>query len=248
VRARGHTQTHTESRRRRHIPRYTTRRFSSSISLAAPRMRMMGASNDGTSSLSSIFTPSSPENLSGRIVNARLGTRESIPCCRPDGAPPLTIIPAGEAPPPPHMVFLLPLRRSQRWWWGCGFGETKAREQRQGIFILRGALEEVAVAQCGVRSVERAFSLYGFGFLPFRPGQLSYGEGWGGRPRIGNAGRDVWDSVGRPQREPIINDRWGRLPFHFLIIMSNFHKTRHIFTKLLQNYIFKNLYHKTTDL
>jgi hypothetical protein len=136
---------------------------------------MMGVSNDGTSSLSAISTPSSPENLSGRIVTARLGTRESIPCCRPDGAPPLTIIPAGEAPPPPHMAFLLPLRRSQRWWWGCGFGETKAREQRQGIFILRGALEEVAVAQCGVWSALFRFTALAF-FLSAR-GSLATGRG-----------------------------------------------------------------------
>jgi hypothetical protein len=198
----------------------------------------------------SISMPSYPENPSGRIVNVRVGTRESIRYCRPDGAPPLTIIPAGEAPPPPHMAFLLLLRRSQRWWWGHGFGETKAREQRQGIFVLRGALEEVAVVWCGVWS-----ALFRFTTLPFflsAHGTLATGRGGDGWPTneagSGNAGRDVWDSVGRPQREPIINDRWGRLPFHFLIIMSNFHKTRHIFTKLLRNYIFKNLYHKTTDL
>jgi hypothetical protein len=106
----------------------------------------MGASDDGTSSLSSISTPSSPENPSGRMVNARVGARESIRCCRPDGdgrscpdgGPPLAIL-AGAAPPAPHAAFLILVQVTGcecvcGAWDGAGGGE-EGKGAEQGIFL-----------------------------------------------------------------------------------------------------------------
>jgi hypothetical protein len=69
-------------------------------------MGTIGASDEGTSSLSStISTPSSPEKPSGRMVKARVGARDIVRCrpdwvrSGPDGPAPALAIP-GEAADP----------------------------------------------------------------------------------------------------------------------------------------------------
>lgn len=62
----------------------------------------MGASDEGTSSSSTISTPSSPEKPSGRMVKARVGIRAMVRCrpvwevdrTGPDGPAPELAIPA----------------------------------------------------------------------------------------------------------------------------------------------------------
>jgi hypothetical protein len=81
---------------------------------------------------------------------------------------------------------------------GTRVGGEIGKGAEQGIFVLRGALE-AAAEECGARFFALRLWLWLFVFLPFRPGQLA--TGMDGRPAkqgIGNAGRDVWDSVGRP--------------------------------------------------
>jgi hypothetical protein len=83
---------------------------------------------------------------------------------------------------------------------GTRVGGEIGKGAEQGIFVLRGALE-AAAEECGARffALRLWLWLWLFVFLPFRPGQLA--TGMDGRPAkqgIGNAGRDVWDSVGRP--------------------------------------------------
>lgn len=164
----------------------------------------MGASEDGTSSLSSSMSgpspPSSPEKPSGRMVKARVGARESIRCCRPDGdcrrpvgGPPLAI-PGGEALLLPLMLRLRSGGVAAEVVTGqCGRDGGASwgrRESKASSPALRGG----ARRQWWCRVWSALFRFTALAALAaFRPGQAAMPD-WGSK-ELANTASDVWDSV-----------------------------------------------------